>query len=159
MPSSMGGCFLMSISGFEVGSRGRLGGTSLRNGSQIRLVQSSPRRNRLAQTNSRIRLVRLRPEFAHLYPGLEPGVWETATELAARLVVTTTFRLREVIAGLDPAPSLRRVALDSELDYTTVHAIYHNKVRRVDLATLDALARALGCESGDLIGKVKRGRG
>jgi hypothetical protein len=42
--------------------------------------------NALAQINSRIRLVRLRPEFAHLYPGLEPGIWETATELAARLL-------------------------------------------------------------------------
>jgi hypothetical protein len=40
----------------------------------------------VAHINSRIRLVRLRPEFAHLYPGLEPGVWETATELAARLL-------------------------------------------------------------------------
>ena len=30
--------------------------------------------------------MRLRPEFASLYPGLEPGVWETATELAARLL-------------------------------------------------------------------------
>jgi len=39
-----------------------------------------------SQINSRIRLVRLRPEFAHLYPGLDPGVWETATELAARLL-------------------------------------------------------------------------
>jgi len=38
------------------------------------------------QINSRIRLVRLRPEFASLYPGLDPGVWETATELAARLL-------------------------------------------------------------------------
>lgn len=40
----------------------------------------------LAQMNSRIRQVRLRPEFASLYPGLDPGVWETATELAARLL-------------------------------------------------------------------------
>jgi hypothetical protein len=30
--------------------------------------------------------VRLRPEFAQHYPGLDPGVWETATELAARLL-------------------------------------------------------------------------
>lgn len=36
--------------------------------------------------NSRIRLVRLRPEFASLYPGLDPMVWETATELMARLL-------------------------------------------------------------------------
>jgi hypothetical protein len=40
----------------------------------------------LGQLNSRIRQVRLRPEFAGLYPGLEPGVWETATELMARLL-------------------------------------------------------------------------
>jgi len=40
----------------------------------------------VAQLNSRIRQVRLRPQFAGLYPGLEPGVWETATELAARLL-------------------------------------------------------------------------
>jgi hypothetical protein len=40
----------------------------------------------MPQINSRIRLVRLRPEFASLYPGLDPGVWETATELAARLL-------------------------------------------------------------------------
>ena len=39
-----------------------------------------------AQLNSRIRLVRLRPEFAGLYPGLDPMVWETATELMARLL-------------------------------------------------------------------------
>ena len=30
--------------------------------------------------------MRLRPEYAHLYPGLDPGVWETATELASRLL-------------------------------------------------------------------------
>jgi hypothetical protein len=40
----------------------------------------------VAQLNSRIRLVRLRPEFASIYPGLDPMVWETATELAARLL-------------------------------------------------------------------------
>jgi hypothetical protein len=38
------------------------------------------------QLNSRIRLVRLRPAYAHLYPGLDPRVWETATEVAARLL-------------------------------------------------------------------------
>ena len=40
----------------------------------------------MAHINSRIRLVRLRPEFAGLYPGLDPMVWETATELAAKLL-------------------------------------------------------------------------
>jgi hypothetical protein len=36
--------------------------------------------------------VRLRPEFANLYPGLDPGVWETATELAARLLAQPVVR-------------------------------------------------------------------
>jgi hypothetical protein len=40
----------------------------------------------VAQFNRRIRLVRLRPEFAKLYPALDPDVWATATELAARLL-------------------------------------------------------------------------
>ena len=44
------------------------------------------------QINSRIRLVRLRPEFASLYPGLDPMVWETATELAARLLAQHALR-------------------------------------------------------------------
>lgn len=30
------------------------------------------------------REARLKPEFAHLYPGIEPGTWETAAELAER---------------------------------------------------------------------------
>jgi hypothetical protein len=41
----------------------------------------------VSQINSRIRLVRLRPEFAALYPGLDPRVWETASDIAARLLV------------------------------------------------------------------------
>ncbi len=36
--------------------------------------------------------MRLRPEFADLYPGLDPGVWETATELAARLLAQHVVR-------------------------------------------------------------------
>jgi hypothetical protein len=46
----------------------------------------------LAHINSRIRLVRLRPEFAGFYPGLDPMVWETATELAARLLAQHTLQ-------------------------------------------------------------------
>jgi len=30
------------------------------------------------------REARLRPEHAHLYPGIEPGTWESAAELADR---------------------------------------------------------------------------
>jgi hypothetical protein len=34
----------------------------------------------------RIREARLRPEFAHLYPPLEPGRWESAALMADRVV-------------------------------------------------------------------------
>lgn len=73
--------------------------------------------------------------------------------------MTTRFRLREVMEETDPTPSLRRVAFDAGLGYTTAHAIYHNHTTRVDLATLDKLAKAVGCEVGELIGKAKRGKG
>jgi hypothetical protein len=33
------------------------------------------------------REARLKPEYAHLYPGIEPGTWETAAELAERVLV------------------------------------------------------------------------
>jgi hypothetical protein len=46
----------------------------------------------VAEINSRIRLVRLRPEFASFYPGLDPMLWETATELAARLLAQHTLQ-------------------------------------------------------------------
>ena len=46
----------------------------------------------MTHINSRIRMVRLRPEFASFYPGLDPMVWETATELAARLLAQHTLQ-------------------------------------------------------------------
>ena len=46
----------------------------------------------MGQFNSRIRLVRLRPQFANFYPGLDPMVWETATELAARILAQHTLQ-------------------------------------------------------------------
>lgn len=50
-------------------------------------------------------------------------------------------------------PSIRQVAIGAGLVYETVHRIYHNKAKGADLATLDALASAIGCEPGDLIGR------
>ncbi|HEY7636135.1 MAG TPA: hypothetical protein VH763_11350 [Gemmatimonadales bacterium] len=32
------------------------------------------------------REARLKPEYAHLYPGVEPGVWESAAVLADRVL-------------------------------------------------------------------------
>lgn len=66
------------------------------------------------------------------------------------------FRLREALEALENPPSLMQLAKDAGLSYPTVHGIYHNDTTRVDLATLDALARALGCEPGELIGQAKR---
>jgi hypothetical protein len=68
--------------------------------------------------------------------------------------------LREVIEGKPDVPSIRQVGLGAGLSYETVHNVYHNKTRRVDLDTLDALASALGCEPGELIGRQggRRGR-
>ena len=45
---------------------------------------------------------------------------------------------------------IQDVASRSGLAYTTVFALYHDKARRVDLATLNALCRALETGVGDL---------
>jgi DNA-binding Xre family transcriptional regulator len=70
--------------------------------------------------------------------------------------VATVFRLRRVMEGRSPVPSIRRVASDAGLSYETAHNVYWNKTRRVDLDTLDALASALGCDPGELIGRPGR---
>jgi hypothetical protein len=38
------------------------------------------------------RQARLRPEYASLYPGLEPGVWEDADDLAEQLLTQHLLR-------------------------------------------------------------------
>jgi hypothetical protein len=39
-----------------------------------------------------VREARLKPEFASRYPGLEPGIWETATVLADLLLAQHFLR-------------------------------------------------------------------
>ena len=39
-----------------------------------------------------VREVRLRPEFAGLYPGLEPGVWQDAAALAEQMLAEHLLR-------------------------------------------------------------------
>ena len=51
-----------------------------------------------------VREARLRPEVAHLYPGLPAGVWIPATEIGAKLLM---LHLRT-----SPAPSLGPRLLD-----------------------------------------------
>jgi hypothetical protein len=46
-----------------------------------------------------VREARLRPEFAELYPGIEPGVWHTAATLAEHLLARL---MREGAALLPP---------------------------------------------------------
>jgi hypothetical protein len=42
-----------------------------------------------------VREARLKPEYAHEYPGLTPDVWISATELAQRLIERAHSRRRE----------------------------------------------------------------
>ena len=65
------------------------------------------------------------------------------------------FRLREAMESRDPPATVRRLAIDAGLDIKTVRSIRDNAATRVDLATLGKLARALGCEPGDLIGRAE----
>ena len=39
-----------------------------------------------------MREARLRPEFAHLYPGLTPGRWEPASRIAEALLANVLLR-------------------------------------------------------------------
>lgn len=46
-----------------------------------------------------VREARLRPEFAHLYPGLQSGIWVPARLLVDREVIRQERRRREVPSG------------------------------------------------------------
>lgn len=46
-----------------------------------------------------VREARLRPEFAYLYPGIQPGTWVPARLLVDREVVRQERRRRETPAG------------------------------------------------------------
>ena len=70
----------------------------------------------------------------------------------------TIFRLAELIEhyGISQAELARR----SGVAIQTVNRLCTNRTARVDLATLDAIAAALGVEPGELIVRepAKRGR-
>jgi putative transcriptional regulator len=46
--------------------------------------------------------------------------------------------------------NIQEVATRSGLAYTTVFALYHDRARRIDLSTLNALCRALDAQVSDL---------
>jgi hypothetical protein len=60
---------------------------------------------------SRMREARLRPEFAALYPGVEPGAWQGAAEMAEQLLSEHLLR---------PSPGYMlsdRVLADDHFDF------------------------------------------
>jgi DNA-binding Xre family transcriptional regulator len=77
--------------------------------------------------------------------------------------VTARFRLLEVLEGQDPPMSQRELAQRSEVSPTTVNRMCKNLTAQVSLRTLDALAKVLRVEPGELIERVpegkRRGRG
>lgn len=53
--------------------------------------------------------------------------------------------------------NIRALAVDAGLAWDTVGHLYHEKARRIDFATMDALCRALDCQPGDLFEYVPDG--
>ena len=69
------------------------------------------------------------------------------------------FRLKELLDAREMTQSA--LQHETRLAYSTISELYHGKVRRIDVGTLDALCSALGCQVGDLLQYVpekKRGR-
>lgn len=48
--------------------------------------------------------------------------------------------------------------LRSELGYSTINALYHEKTERIEFATLTTLCEVLDCGVGDLLEHVPRGK-
>ena len=47
--------------------------------------------------------------------------------------------------------TMLELARRTGLSYSSVHALYHGRTRRLDLETLDRLCRALGVGVGDIL--------
>ena len=46
--------------------------------------------------------------------------------------------------------NIRDLARRAGVSYSAMHPLYHDRVKRIDLETLNRLCRALGCGVGDL---------
>lgn len=69
------------------------------------------------------------------------------------------FRLKELLD--DRGMTQSALQNETRLAYSTISELYHGKVRRLDVRTLDALCGALDCKVGDIIEYVpekRRGR-
>ena len=76
--------------------------------------------------------------------------------------MTTRFRLQEILDAANPPMSQSELARRSGISFATVNAIANNRTAQVSLKTLDAIARVLGVQPGDIIEsepEKKRGRG
>jgi putative transcriptional regulator len=69
--------------------------------------------------------------------------------MAAITEMPTRFRLQEVLdaAGMSQSELARR----SGVSVVTINAMANQRTTRVDLSTLDAISKVLGCEPGDLL--------
>ena len=70
------------------------------------------------------------------------------------LLMPTRFRLAELLE--ERGVSQSELARSSGVSFQTINAIANNRTTRVDLATLDAIAKALRCEPGDLLERTRR---
>lgn len=70
-------------------------------------------RKRLAVTMA-VREARLRPEWAHLYPGLEPEVWVVAAELVPLV-------LRHRLQGQPTWEFTQRILVDEHFEFRGGH--------------------------------------
>ena len=68
----------------------------------------------------------------------------------------TVFRLRDLLESHDMTQAA--LAKASGVSLPTISRLTRNETAQVSLATLDKLARALGVEPGELIGREKRTR-
>ena len=74
------------------------------------------------------------------------------------LEMAVYFRLQELLDEQDPPLSQAELARKSGVSLVTVNAMAKNRTTRVDLATLDAISGALGCEPGELFVREARPR-
>ena len=76
---------------------------------------------------------------------------EALGEMAAR------FRLKGLleVKRMNQSELARR----SGISFQTINGMVGNRTTRVDLATLDAISKVLGCEPGDLLEREPKRRG
>lgn len=64
--------------------------------------------------------------------------------------MATRFRLDALLEAARPPLSQAELARRAGVSPTTVNTMVLNRATRVDLATLDAISRVIGCTPGDL---------